>query len=460
MPNHLVIFLCAALLPARLLAAPEFVTTQSLSKQFVIYGPKENPGATRAKLFPLTPTFLAVSCERIKQSVLAELGGAVKGWPVEQQKYSGGKIYLVLHPNLRQQPLITPLRTSGKLSYRIDLPNQIEGAALIEAVTEAILMEIANRRSTEKLAQVPRWLSQGIAAQVKENSPETLLLQANQPYNLLILSDRHSSREKNRNAKVLADPVSRIRQNLANFTPLTFEELSRPETLPPERARHFEECAHLFLVELQRLKQPEHGLRQILDELPQDTEWQTTFLRIYRAQFQQSADVEKWWSLQVFGRSNFSSVWSHEQSLENLAMTLAPSLQVPGNADKRENVPVQEIISHWPVEQQKIAMPRMMMQLRLLRLRMEPSLVFIVDEYCAVLENYLKKEDKNRLIQRVLFRPNLQDLKKETKETLDALDRRRAAAYQPPKPKPSSRDDAVLSALKISSPRLPAGNQK
>ncbi|MEO6183563.1 MAG: hypothetical protein ABIP71_10800, partial [Verrucomicrobiota bacterium] len=98
MLNRLTIFFCFAILAPSLEAQPEFVTTHSLSKQFVIYGPKVVPKKLGNRI-PLDPALTAVSCERIKQAVLVELGG-LERWRLSNQQV--GNIYLWLHPTRNQ----------------------------------------------------------------------------------------------------------------------------------------------------------------------------------------------------------------------------------------------------------------------------------------------------------------------------------------------------------------------
>jgi len=64
----LTILFCAASLTPQLFAEQEFVTRQSISKQFVVYGPKDSPiRRFQSQRVPLDAALVAVSCERIKQ---------------------------------------------------------------------------------------------------------------------------------------------------------------------------------------------------------------------------------------------------------------------------------------------------------------------------------------------------------------------------------------------------------
>ncbi len=433
------ILFCVALLVPRLFAEQEFVATYSLSRQFVIYGPKGTPAeSTGKKLLALDPTFLTVSCERIKQMILGELKGREHAF-VNQSKSGEGKIYVVLHDGPGQPPLITPIQSSGSFNYRIDLPNRIEGAHVIEAVTEAVLLEIANRHSDGNFVQLPRWLSTGIAETVKSDSPETLLLQPNLPIS---------------RARIQEDPSAKIRKNLTTYTPLTFDELSWPENLSQERLRHYDECAQLFVVELLRLKNGERCLQQMLDGLSSHLNWQVAFLRAFQPHFKQLVDVEKWWGLRVVGISgrDASQLWSREQSMEQMDGVLRIPVQhfSAGSSPNRGNLTLQDIVSKWEPTQQRLALPKVLNQLRVMRLRVQPEFVMLIDEYCDALENYTANEKKGA-IKRILSRENPGELRQSTCERLDVLDRRRTDLRN--RPKPSTREEAILSALEATSDR-------
>jgi hypothetical protein len=412
----------------------EYVTAESISKQFLVYGPKDATLA-RSKKFPLDPDFLAVSCERIKQVTLTELNG-IENLQAIRPDINEGKIYVVLHPGVRQIPTITPIRAGTSFNYRVDLPNQIEGARLIETITEAVLLEIANRNSPKDFTRLPQWLCRGVAAHVKATSPETLLLQPNFPISI---------------SKVKNDPIAKICKQLENFAPLTFTELSQPEKLSPERAKHFDDCAQLFVHELTRLNDGRAGLRRMLDEMPRQTDWQTAFLAAFHSDFSKTVDVEKWWDLRVVTLSgrDASKLWSHAQSVEMLDTALRVVVEKPGGGATRNQVSLQEIISTWEPALQKPALQKVINQLRALRIRIQPDLVVLLDEYYGALKNYLDNNEKQNLLKRIFARENIGDLKLATRERLDALDRLRAEARN--QPKPATREEAIRSALEIAS---------
>ncbi len=429
-----ILLLFASCLISSLRADTEFVTTHSLSKQFVVYGPKTAP-LQRGQRIPLDPALLAVSCERIKQTLLSELGSASQGQLISQN-HSAGKIYVVIHPNARQSMVITPIRQSRSFNYRIDLPNEIDPAHLIEAVTQATLLELVNRKSPENFTQIPRWLAQGLAAQVQSVSPETIILQR----------DLHVSGEIKR-----VNPMAKIRQDLQNYEPLTFEELSWPDELPRSRTGAFEACSHLFASELLNLKKGDACLREFLAELPKHLNWQVAFLSAYQPHFKTLVDVEKWWGLRIVNLTGRDAAqrWSREQSLERIDAALRVPVKVHSTKTMpdRTELPFQEIISQWEPAQQKAALSKAVGQIHVLRPRVQPEFASLLDNYRVTLETYLQRGEKAGFFRRIFSRDDLTETRKATEIQLDSLDKLRSEMRK--KAKTSTREQAMLSALEV-----------
>ena len=120
------------------------------------------------------------------------------------------------------------------------------------------------------------------------------------------------------------------------------------------------------------------------------------------------------------------------------------------SSPNRGNLTLQDIVSKWEPTQQKLALPKVLNQLRAMRLRVQPEFVMLLNEYCDALENYTTNEKKGA-IKRVLSRENPAELRQSTCEQLDALDRRRTDLRN--RPKPSTREQAILSALEATSDR-------
>jgi hypothetical protein len=442
MLKYLSILCCAALLAPNSWAEQEYVLRHSLSEQFVVYGPKASPiRHFKSERVPLDSSLVAVSCERIKQALLGELAGAERR-RISFQNQNEGKIYAVLHPKIDEPVVITPVPTSGSLNYRMDLPNEIEATRFIDLVTETVLLEQVNRHSSDKFTQIPRWLVQGLAAQVQAVAPETLVLEQHLPI----------TRMKR------LDPIAGIRQSQTNFSVLTFDELSWPGVLSPEKATRYRQSAQLFVAELSRLKNGHALLRHMLDILPDNPHWQVAFMQAFEPHFKQLIDVEKWWELTVANLTGGGPgrILSHEQSIQQIDAALQVPVQILpedfSTLPTRNNLTLQKILSDWESREQNKAFEKVIRRLRLLRSRVQLEMVPLLNEYAAALEKYLQDSEKN-LLRRVFSRGNLNDLRQSTLRQLDALDQRRTKFRNQPQPKPSSREEAILSALEVSGQR-------
>lgn len=438
MRKFLSILFCVAVVAPNLHAEQEYVFRRSLSEQFVVYGPKASPlRRFKSERVPLDSALVAVSCERIKQALLDELDGAERR-QVNAPDPGHGKIYAVLSPKNSQPVIITPVPTAGPLNYRIDLPNEIEARRLIDAVTETVLLELVNRNSSGQFTQIPRWLSQGLSAQVQMVAPETLVLEEHLPI----------TRVQKR-----VDPIAQIRLSMTNVSLLTFDELSWPEVLSPEKAARYRSSAQLFVAELARLKNGRACLRQMLDSLPNHPRWQIAFMQAFEPHFQQLVDVEKWWELALVNLTGGGpgKFLSHQESLERIDGALQVPVQIIrdySTTPKRNHLTLQEVVSECEPRLQKRALEKVASQLRAISPRIQPEMAPLLKEYGATLENYLQNHEKN-ILDRVFSRGNLPDLRQTTRDQLDSLDQRLMKFRNMPQSKPSTREEAILSALEI-----------
>lgn len=412
---------------------------QSRSKQFVIYGPKEAPKKLSSRI-PLDPALTAVSCERIKQAVFMELGG-IESWRLPNEQL--GTIYVVLHPTRNQAAVITPTPAKKSFSYRVDLPNDVEAAQFVEAITQVVLLEFVNRRSMEQVTQIPLWLVKGVSAQVQVAAPDALVLEPNKSQGF-----GASSMISSVNGARRIEPIADVRQALKNCNPLSFDELCWPGRLSDDRAKYFEKSAQLFLYELLRIKNGKGCLMKMLAEMPNNLNWQIAFLHAFSPHFKEMVDVEKWWSLilvNITGRDP-SKIWLSDQSVERIDAILKITVQarhaVPGGSDSS----LQEIISNWEPARQKPVLVKILGQLRALRTRIQPEAVALADEYCSALDYCLKNGQQDPIfVLRPFSRTDAATVRQLTCARLDELDQERAALRK--KSRRSTREEAVLSAL-------------
>ena len=93
-------------------------------------------------LRPVGADTRTVSCERIKQALMRELG-ATAPWR--------GTVYLVLYPARAPGDTITITseRFKGGWQYRVDFPDVVERSRYVRAIVQVLLLEVANRTAQE-----------------------------------------------------------------------------------------------------------------------------------------------------------------------------------------------------------------------------------------------------------------------------------------------------------------------
>ena len=113
---------------------------------------------------------------------------------------------------------------------------------------------------------------------------------------------------------------------------------------------------------------------------------------------------------------------------------------------------LQDIILKWEPARQKGLFVKVLGQLRALRMRIQPEAVELVDEYCFALENCLKNGQKDPVfILRAFTRNDAAAIRQSTCAKLDELDQKRALLRK--NTHPSTREEAVLSALEVATQR-------
>src|SRR4051812_48651918 len=124
---------------AAVAAEPMIIT--SASKQFIVRGrPQTSAFASHpnSEVVYINPALLAVTCDRVKQTVAKELGWGDR-WH--------GTIFINVHPVKfdNEQPELRPFRTTEGWRYRLELPDEVQRRRLLESIVEALLTEFADR---------------------------------------------------------------------------------------------------------------------------------------------------------------------------------------------------------------------------------------------------------------------------------------------------------------------------
>lgn len=362
------------------------IRVESHSKQFVILATPDREfsrGTSRPNHIRLAPPLLAVSCDRIRQALFAELDLAKK-WPGFPARQDGvGTIFLVLSTRPGDGILISSVPSRTGWSYWVDLPLEVESSQIVSAVVRALLLGLANTSNQSQIIDLPEWLTRGLIAHLQATTLQGFVLQTDHPVN----------RES-----IKTDSAAQAREHLHDRPGLTFDELSWPDQLPPALAVVYNDCAHLFVAELLKLDGGGAVLRDMIGLLSKYKNWQFAFLRAYQRHFSQLVDVEKWWALKLakFSERGPIQSWAEAESGNRLDAALRVPVKVFGGTralPARGEVSVQEIVKDWDYSRQKICLQAAERQLTLMRPHVAREMLALLDGYRSAIEIYLKEMD-------------------------------------------------------------------
>jgi hypothetical protein len=406
----------------------EVVSARSHSGQFIVYAERvTGPETLRANVttnreyFQLEPTLVTVSCERIKQAVSRDLGGS-GSWR--------GKVYVTLHPARARGPIITITseRFKDGWQYRMDVPDLVERGRYVRAVVQVLMLELANREGRSRLAEVPSWLSEGLAERLLSSDQIEIIL----PPPLENVNGLNVQRTAVTELKT--SPTEAARQRLGARPPLTFDQLSWQTAgdLATEEAEIYRASAALLVGELLRMPDGRDCLRTMLARSPQYQNWQFAFLEAFRAHFERLVDVEKWWALCLSAPTGGEVMkpWSAEESWERLDEVIRlPAQAWTGKTELAigAEVTLQTVIRDWDRVKQNEVLTGKMRELSVLRARAAPELAVLVQEYSQALETYLQSRYRTSPIPRFGSKAARSRIVEETLQRLDALDARREA---------------------------------
>jgi len=415
----LLFFLAAARGQSSLLAPN---TTSSVSGQFIVStAPDSNPyfhradAGTNAELLRLEPSLLAVSAERFKAALRAQLGLAADApW--------SGKIFLVLRPaHSPDEPVtLTAQPFLREWNYRLELPDVVSRNRCGRGFSAGLLLELANRNTpvNGRYAIPPDWLVDGLAREVLESTDTKLILTA--PVKNVNGIPQTRLDEKRRGV----DPLAAARTVLQNFPALTFEQLCWPADAQMDGADGgvYLASAQLFVHDLLALKNGPAKVCALLAELPAHENWQSAFFAAFREDFRRPLDVEKWWSLRVvrFAMRAPGPRWTPAVSRDRLDAALA----VPVNVRYSSNalpayaeISLQAVLQNFAPDRQVEIFQTRLRDLDLIQLRLTPELAPVADGYRQVLADFLGERKKT-----ARHRPAGTAA---TAKQLDALDARR-----------------------------------
>lgn len=413
-------------------------TVRSVTGQFMVSDARSatdsgaTPGAARTNqtLLALEPAFLAVTCERLKQALYADLGVTEK---------SRGIVYITIRSGRGPEPDLTfrTERFGNNWIYRLELPALVEWRRLVRVLVQVLLQEMANRRATDHLAEIPAWLTMGLTQQlIHSRAVELILAPPNQSFGSLLLGPTVIQARQR-------DPLEMARRVLRNQPPLALAELSWPgaDQVDGAAGEIFRCSAQLFVTELLGLRQGREYLRAMINELAGCYNWQTAFLRAFAPHFANQLAVEKWWTLQVvhFVGRDPMHLWTPTESWQKLADLLRASVAVrrlSGDLPAHADVPLQTVIREWEPLRQTATIRGKINELEMAQMRVGPEFIVLVNEYRRVLTTYLERRERaaSTFAKLWLFTPGVGKVGGEAVQQLDELDRRRAAL----RPKPGN----------------------
>jgi hypothetical protein len=387
------------------LAGPQVVN--SSSGQFYVstrqpLSPNTLQLAVSADLLTLEPALLAVSCDRIKAELLRQL---------DMGDHWRGKIFVSLHPSRSADESIQVVseRFGGNWQCIVELPDAIYRDRLVEAIVRATLLEIANRNATKRSTEVPEWLARGLARQLMGSSEVKLILpppaRQKDGWNISrttmdFSDDPRPSVFPTRKLNPLSDASPVLRTN----EPLTFEQLGWPtdEQLAERGAGVYSSSAQLFVNELLQTKEGPACLRNMLAMLPDYLNWQLAFEQAFQPMFKTTLDVEKWWALEIaqFSGRDLLHLLTREESAQQLdaVFEFPIHVQIGQSAPMRTDISLQTIIRGWSRTQQLDMVKNKIWELGVLRLRISPDYIPLVDDYLEVMQEYYKKRSSSTRI--------------------------------------------------------------
>ncbi len=326
----------------------------------------------------MEPTVLVLTAERVRTELLAELGlGDV--WM--------GRITITVQGDLppTSPAVVESQWFPGGWRYQLTVPGQLDRPRLLRALTRALLLEVANRNNpSQRLAEIPLWLEEGLATHLLALHGETLVPEV-----------------RTRMAVVRSaspDVFAEARQFLRGRELVPFSDLSlmMAGQLDAARWQMFRRTSQLLVAELLNLPDGRAAMAEFVRQLPAYLNSQLAFLRAFAGRFQTMLDAEKWWSVvwMNFTASDRHMKLSLARSLDQLDEVLAAPIAVrlgtnavPG----RKALPLREVVANTDFMRHQPAVARAALQLQLLQVNSPVELGRLLGDYRQALLNYLRR---------------------------------------------------------------------
>ncbi len=338
-------------------------------------------------LIVLTPELLAVSAERLKERVLEQLGARDR-WR--------GRVSFFLDPSLGPGVFsVASTRYTGGWRYRVSLAPKIRGDAWMRGCVGVLLLEMANRLSGQRSAEVPFWLIDGMVAELRNSE---ILALAPSFSDRMPIPRQGTFATRPFASRLQGDSLEPTRRWLSENAPADISELFFPsrELLHGDRREAFSHSSHFLYRRLLDLPAGRDCLLQFLSSLSGRINWQQAFIPAFRPHFERMLDVEKWWSVALSDLAYQAPVasWSRAESLACLERTLVLPALVGERRDRlaaRADFNLRQVVRRWRWEDQEPALERVANRLRVLGVYADPEVGALVRDYQGALESYLDR---------------------------------------------------------------------
>lgn len=339
-------------------------------------------------LLHLEPSFLTISAERLRQHLTRELQDT-SPWESRILFSLRGTV------SFEAQPEVVLERLHNDWRYHVSLPDYMEHDRFVRALVEINLMEIANRTSAGRAAEIPAWLTEGLTAH----------LLVSRSIEIILPEPKLELRKINITPWVVEEvnyqPLALAHAQLQTNTPLSIEQLSWPVpgTFEGRRGVAYRHCSQLLVSRLLQLPDGPARINAFIRNLGRHYNWQVAFLEAYHAEFPSLLDVEKWWALQVahFTGRELNAIYPHHDSVLRLHQVVRFPVEVrlaTSTLPMHGDVRLQTIIVEWGANEQQFALQQTLADLALLRSRIAPELIPLLDEYRLTLHGYLRNRNR------------------------------------------------------------------
>jgi hypothetical protein len=383
----------AALRPPSFLGTEVMVESQS--RQFIVHGPAgagtplNQAMRTQSKdLLRLDPSATAVTADRVKDALLIELGvrDRFERKTIAPQPLEPGRITLHLSPLNREPVQVMRTPVTGGWTYRLELPLEMTAHSFNSALVQVLLVDLANPPDSTAV-DLPLWLSAGLLAHLEESTTRPLFFDTG-------LQARVESRGETLTARV----TRRFRTVFQTRSALSFDELSWPGTVANDEAGLFTPSAQFFVYQLLQLDDGRDCLRSMVEKLSRYHNWQFAFYDAFSAHFKEPKEVEKWWAVQLAALTgrDASKLWTLSRSLDRLQEVLRVPVQIQASKTQLPEssaISLQTAVASWDYSREMLLLGRVVRDLEILRQRVAPEAVELVDAYRGAINHYRDQRD-------------------------------------------------------------------